>query len=84
MQCAADPAWLEHLRIHLWELTAYLDTNTDALPNYEARYRAGQPISTGFAESAVNQILATRMIKRRQMRWNRTPSSRSLPCAWRC
>ena len=29
------------------------------------------PISTGFAASAVNQILATRMIKRPQMRWNR-------------
>ena len=67
----ADPAWLEHLRTHLWELTVYLDANADALPNYGARYRAWQPISTGFAESAVNQILATRMIKRRQMRWNR-------------
>jgi hypothetical protein len=67
----ADPAWLEHLRTHLWELTAYLDANADALPNYGARYGVGQPISTGFAESAVNQILATRMIKRRQMRWNR-------------
>ena len=26
---------------------------------------------TAFAESAVNQIMATRMIKRQQMRWNR-------------
>ena len=30
-----------------------------------------RPISTAFAESAVNQIIATRMIKRQQMRWNR-------------
>jgi hypothetical protein len=67
----ADSAWLEHLRTHLWDLTTYLDANADALPDYGARYRAGQPISTGFAESAVNQILAMRMIKRRQMRWNR-------------
>jgi hypothetical protein len=29
------------------------------------------PISTAFAESAVNQIVATRMSKRQQMQWNR-------------
>jgi hypothetical protein len=67
----ADPSWLAHLRTHLSELTAYLQANADALPNYGARYRAGQAISTAFAESAVNQIIATRMIKRQQMRWNR-------------
>jgi hypothetical protein len=67
----ADPAWLEHLRTHLSELMAYLDANADALPDYGARYRAGRPISTAFAESAVNQIVAKRMIKRQQMRWNR-------------
>jgi hypothetical protein len=67
----ADPSWLEHLRTHLSELTSYLDTNADSLPNYGARYRAGAPISTAFAESAVNQIIAKRMIKRQQMRWNR-------------
>jgi hypothetical protein len=32
---------------------------------------AGAPISTAFTESAVNQIVATRMIKRQQTRWNR-------------
>jgi hypothetical protein len=52
-------------------LPAYLDANADALPNFGDRYRAGQAISTAFAESAVNQIIATRMIKRQQMRWNR-------------
>ena len=67
----ADPSWLEHLRTHLSELTAYLDANADALPDYGARYRAGRPISTAFAESAVNQIIAKRMIKHQQMRWNR-------------
>jgi hypothetical protein len=54
----------------LWELASYLDANADALPTFGARCRTGQPISTGFAKSAVNQILAP-MIKRRQMRWNR-------------
>jgi hypothetical protein len=67
----ADPSWLEQLRTHLSEMTHYLDANADSLPNYGARYRAGAPISTAFAESAVNQIIAKRMIKRQQMRWNR-------------
>jgi hypothetical protein len=66
-----DPSWLQHLRTHLSELTAYLDANADSLPNYGRRYRAGAAISTAFAESAVNAILAKRMIKRQQMRWNR-------------
>jgi hypothetical protein len=41
------------------------------LPNYGKRYRAGQRISTGFVESAVNEIVAKRMVKKQQMRWNR-------------
>jgi hypothetical protein len=52
-------------------MTHYLDANADSLPNYGARYRAGEPISTAFGESAVNAIVAKRMIKRQQMRWNR-------------
>jgi hypothetical protein len=67
----ANPSWLEHLRSHLTDLTCYLEANADSLPNYGARYRAGVPISTAFAESAVNQIVATRLSKRQQMRWNR-------------
>jgi hypothetical protein len=31
----------------------------------------GLPISTAFFESAVNEILSKRMIKKQQMRWNR-------------
>ena len=69
-----------HLRTHLSELTAYLDTNADALPDDGARDRAGRPMSTAVAESAVNQIVAKRLItlanavlsvEQPQMRWNR-------------
>ena len=35
------------------------------------RYRAGRGISTGFVESAVNEIIAKRMVSKQQMRWNR-------------
>jgi hypothetical protein len=41
------------------------------LPDYGKRYRAGQRISTGFIESAVNEIVSKRMVKKQQMRWNR-------------
>jgi hypothetical protein len=63
----ADPSWLDHLRTHLSELTCYLDANADSLPNYGARHRQGAPISTAFVESAVNEIVSRRMVKRQQM-----------------
>jgi hypothetical protein len=42
------------------------------LVHYAARRRCGEPISTAFVESAVNEIVAKRMNKKQQMRWNRT------------
>ena len=38
---------------------------------YAARRRRGEPISTAFVESAVNEIVVRRMTKRQQMRWSR-------------
>jgi hypothetical protein len=55
----------------LLNLIRYLESNADSMPNYGNRYRAGQRISTGFVESAVNEIVAKRMVKKQQMRWNR-------------
>ena len=60
---------LEH---HVGELLAYLERNQGALVHYAARRRNGEPISTAFVESAVNEIIAKRMNKKQQMRWNRT------------
>jgi hypothetical protein len=55
----------------LADMNRYLELNADSLPNYGERYREGFRISTGFAESAVNEIIAKRMAKKQQMRWNR-------------
>jgi len=55
----------------LLDTIRYLEANADSLPNYGQRYRAGLRVSTGFAESAVNEIIAKRMTKKQQMRWNR-------------
>jgi len=59
---------LEH---HVGELLGYLERNQGALVHYAARRRNGEPISTAFVESSVNEIIAKRMNKKQQMRWNR-------------
>jgi hypothetical protein len=51
------------------EFDAYLRANAGRIPNYGERYRAGEIISTAFTESAVNQVIAKRMVKKQQMRW---------------
>ena len=33
-------------------------------------YRYGETITTSFAESAVNEIIAKRMVKKQQMQWS--------------
>ena len=52
------------------ELLGYLRNNSDSLPNYGRRYRAGRRISSAFVESAVNQLIDKRMSKSQQMRWD--------------
>lgn len=43
--------------------------NAGCIPNYGERRRAGEAISTAFTESAVNQVISKRMVKKQQMRW---------------
>ena len=67
-----DVAGIERLQRHVSDLLGYLEHNEDALVHYAVRRRCGEPISTAFVESAVNEIVARRMNKKQQMRWNRT------------
>ncbi len=60
---------LNQLDYRLREFFDYLQNNRGTTINYGKLHRAGQPISTAMAESAVNQILSQRMCKRQQMRW---------------
>ena len=62
---------LKKLGNALLDVIRYLELNADSMPDYGKRYRNGSRISTGFAESAVNEIIAKRMTKKQQMRWNR-------------
>ena len=66
-----DVAGVGRLQWHASELLGYLERNQDALVHYAARQQRGEPISTAFVESAVNEIVAKRMNKKQQMRWNR-------------
>jgi hypothetical protein len=45
------------------EFQRYIDQNAHIIPDYGARWRAGQVISTAFIESLVNSLLAKRFAK---------------------
>jgi hypothetical protein len=68
IRCMAGIGRLEH---HVGELLGYLERNQAGLVHYAARRQNGEPISTAFVESSVNEIIAKRMNKKQQMRWNR-------------
>jgi hypothetical protein len=70
-ECFEHIPSLKKLENALWDMIRHLELNADSMPNYGKRYRAGRRISTGFVESAVNEIVAKRMVKKQQMRWNR-------------
>ena len=52
------------------EFGGYLAANACAIPNYGERRLAGETISTSFVDSAVNQVISKRMVKKQQMRWS--------------
>lgn len=52
------------------EFGRYVRANADWIPNYGERHRCWEAISNAFVESAVNQVVSKRMVKRQQMRWS--------------
>ena len=53
----------------LEEFIGYLENNQRFIVNYGDRYRHGEPITSSFVESAVNQVVSKRFVKRQQMAW---------------
>ncbi len=47
----------------------YIPNNAPYIVNYGERYRNGERISTSFTESAINQVVSKRMVKKQQMQW---------------
>ncbi len=64
-------AGADKLRQQVAGLLGYLERNEAALVPYAARRQRGEPIATSFVESAVDEIIAWRMTKKQQMRWNK-------------
>jgi hypothetical protein len=62
---------VDKLRQRTADLLSYFDHNEAALVHYAARRRRSEPIATSFVESAVDEIIAWRMVKRQQMRSSR-------------
>jgi len=60
---------LKKLPRALEEFGTYIDNNASGIVNYGERHRCGERISTGFAESTINQLVAKRFVKKPQMRW---------------
>ena len=52
------------------QLLTYIRSNRTAIFDYGARYRSGRRIATSLVESAVNSLVAKRMVKNQQMRWS--------------
>jgi hypothetical protein len=66
------------LQEKLEEFMNYITTNIAAIPNYADRHRHGEPIASGFVESAVNQVVSKRLVKKQQMRWTLNGAHRLL------
>jgi hypothetical protein len=47
-----------------------LTRNQAFVPNYGERYRNGEKIASGFVESAINQAVSKRMVKKQRMAWS--------------
>jgi hypothetical protein len=52
-------------------VSTYISNNRAFIPNYADRYRYDEIISTAFAESAINEVVSKRMVKKQQMRWSK-------------
>jgi hypothetical protein len=65
----AESLPLRKLAAALSEFATYVENNKANIVDYGERFRAGERISTGFIESAINQIVDKRMDERQSMRW---------------
>ena len=59
------------LRNRLLNPRTYSEQNRRLIANDGARYRAGKRIASTSAETGVNNLVASRMVKKQQMRWSK-------------
>lgn len=63
--------FLKALQKQLDEMYTYIRNNQMMIPNYGEMRRDGEPVSTAFVESTINEVIARRMAKKQQMQWSR-------------
>jgi hypothetical protein len=49
------------------ELETYIENNRCIIPNYGEKWRYCETITSSFVESAVNEVVTKRMVKKQQM-----------------
>ena len=59
-------------------LLTYIRQNKAAIVDYGARYRSGRRIASSLAESAVDTLVARRLVKKQQMQWSLKGAHRML------
>ncbi|OLV15813.1 hypothetical protein BOO71_0013738 [Deinococcus marmoris] len=64
-----DLACIRKMQKYVTEMIGYIGNNKVYMVNYGERYRAGERVSTGFVESAVNQVISKRFVKKQLMGW---------------
>jgi len=74
----ADRSLSKTVRKRTADLLGWLGSNSDSLPSYRHRHQLGLPIATSPVESAVNQVVSRRMVKKLQMRWTKRGAQRLL------
>ncbi len=62
---------LKALQKQLDEMYTYIRNNQMMIPNYGEMRRDGEPVSTAFVESTINEVIARRTAKKQQMQWSR-------------
>ena len=53
------------------DFQTYVEQNSASIVNYAERHCCGERVSTGFVKSAVNRVLAKRLLRRQQMQWTK-------------
>ena len=62
---------MKSLKKQLDEMYTYIRNNQMMISNYGEMHRYGEPVSTAFVESTINEVIARRMAKKQQMQWSR-------------
>ncbi len=62
--------YLDHCALICDDDTLHYENHKSLLKHLDEMYRYGEPISSLFVESTINEVIAKRMVKKQQMQWS--------------